>query len=132
MRLQNYIRLENYTQYSPAVLRIGISFVFLWFGLNQLLAPDNWLGYIPNFTLNFGFDPVFLIYFNGAFETVLGTLLVIGVFTRIVSFLLFTHLLGIAFSLGYNDVMIRDLGLSIATFSVFLHGPDKWCRNSKK
>jgi uncharacterized membrane protein YphA (DoxX/SURF4 family) len=59
---------------------------------------------------------------NGIAEVVLGGLLLVGLFTRLASGLLFLHLFGISVSLGYNDVMIRDLGLSIAMLSVFLRG----------
>lgn len=34
-------------------------------------------------------------------------------------------LLFITLNLGYYDIAVRDLGLAIATFSVFLYGYDK-------
>ena len=68
---------------------------------------------------------------NGIFEVVFGTLLVIGLFTRIVAFLFFLHTLVIMFSLGYNDISIRDFGLALASLSVYLYGGDKWCLDRK-
>lgn len=34
-------------QYAPIVLRIGISLVFLWFGIHQLISPETFLDYVP-------------------------------------------------------------------------------------
>ena len=72
-----------------------------------------------------------LIMGNGLIETVFGLLLFAGLFTRLSALLLTIHLLGIAVSLGYNDILIRDLGLSLATFTVFLNGADKWSLDNK-
>ena len=58
-------------------------------------------------------------------------MLLVGYYTRVSSLLLTIHLLGISISLGYNDIAIRDLVLTIATFVVFLNGKDKWCLDSK-
>lgn len=56
----------------------------------------------------------------------------IGKFTQFSSLLLSLHLLGITFTIGYNDVGIRDLGLTLATFAVFLNGSDRWCLDQRK
>ncbi|MEK6856700.1 MAG: hypothetical protein AABX49_01665, partial [Nanoarchaeota archaeon] len=65
------------------------------------------------------------------FEVVFGLLLLIGLFTKIVSLILALHLLVISFSLGYNDIAVRDFILSLATFSIFLNGKDKLCLDKK-
>ena len=69
---------------------------------------------------------------NGTLEIVLGSLLLLGLFTRLCAFILALHLGGIMISLGYNDIAIRDFGLSLATFAVFLHGPDRLCWDVKQ
>jgi len=119
-------------EYAPVFLRISISLVFLWFGLVQLFDRESMIGYLPQFAYSLPVEPFTLIFLNGIFETVLGGLLLLGLFTRISSFLLGLHLIGITFSLGYNDIAIRDLGLALATFAIFLHGPDKWCLDKKR
>jgi len=126
------MNLEKYKGYAPILLRITVSLVFLWFGLNQLFNASNWLGWLPSFAYSLPIKPIYLILFNGAFETVFGILLIVGLFTRLSSLLLSLHLLGIAFSLGYNDVAIRDFGLALATLSIFLNGHDKCCLDSKR
>ncbi|MDA1197073.1 MAG: DoxX family membrane protein [Nanoarchaeota archaeon] len=115
---------DSYKAHSATVLRIGLALVVLWFGLNQIFDSATWMGYLPGFVFNLPLSAETFILVNGIAEVVLGGLLLIGLFTRLSSGLLFLHLLGISVSLGYNDVMIRDLGLSIAMLAVFLHGPD--------
>ncbi len=116
-------QIEKIKKYSPALLRVGIAVVFLWFGFSQIKNPSSWTGLLPAF-LN---SSVSFIYLNGIFKIIFATLLLLGVFTRTVSFLLGLHLIGIIFSLGYGAIAVRDLGLAIATFSIFLHGADEFC-----
>jgi uncharacterized membrane protein YphA (DoxX/SURF4 family) len=133
--------IEKYKGYAPITVRMGVAIVFLWFGINQLINPESFLGYVPQwfyqhsaeivhnhpFQLlhNLPLGPHLLVMGNGVFETLFGSLLLLGVFTRLTSFLLSMHLLFIVIGLGYNDVAVRDFGLMLATFSVFLNGPDK-------
>ena len=139
--------VDKYKNYSPVVLRIGISMVFLWFGITQIINPNSFLGYVPGWIFphplqmihehpfqlvhDFPITPHLLIMGNGIFETIFGTMLILGIFTRIASFLLGLHLLGIMVSLGYNDIAVRDFGLALSTFAIFLHGPDNWCFDKK-
>ena len=120
------IFLENIQPYAPTVLRVGLSLVFLWFGSQQLLHTSSWVGLIPDSVVSIsGFSAVTLVYINGTFEVVFGLCLFLGFFTRISALLLAIHLLQITFIVGYNDVGVRDFGLSMATISVFLFGPSK-------
>jgi len=123
--------MKSLKEYAPGFLRISLSLVFLWFGFNQLFDTDSWIGYLPQWGYNLPIVPELLIQINGAVEIVLGTLLLLGLFTRLTALILTIHLLGISFNLGYNDVAIRDVGLSLATFAVFLHGKDRWSLDKK-
>lgn len=89
------------------------------------------MGYLPDFLLQLDYAKT-LIYFNGAAEVILGTMLLIGFLVRPVALLLALHLLTIAIGLGYNDIMIRDLGLTLATVSIFLGGADIWTIDSRR
>ena len=119
------LTIKNSEVYSQVLIRISMSLVFLWFGINQLINSEDFLGYLPDFLLVSTFSENFII-FNGIFELILSILLLIGLFTRFASFFLAIHLLGIIISLGYNDIAIRDLGLMLVTFSIFLRGSDNW------
>jgi uncharacterized membrane protein YphA (DoxX/SURF4 family) len=142
------VMLQKYKAYSPIVVRIALALVFLWFGISQLVNPESFIGYIPQwlvphapvmqhshplqFMHNIPHPGIhFTIMANGIFETIFGTLLLLGLFTRISALLLSLHLAIITFGLGYNDIAVRDFGLALATFSIALHGKDKFCLDNK-
>lgn len=118
--------LDTLKEYGPALLRIAMALVFFWFAINQLIAPNDWTGYLPGFLYNTA-NPVIFIYANAIFEIIFGTLLILGIFTRIAALLLGLHLLGISITIGWNATAIRDYGLSLATLSIAMNGPDKLC-----
>lgn len=118
--------IKEYKEYAPIILRIGISLVFLWFGFSQVFNSKAWLVWLPQWTLNLPFEPSTFVLINGLFEVIFGILLILGLFTRVSALLLGLHLLPIMFSIGYNDIGVRDFGLIIATFAIFLYGQDNW------
>ncbi|MEK6899576.1 MAG: DoxX family membrane protein [Nanoarchaeota archaeon] len=121
------MNLEKLSTYSPLVLRIGIALVFLWFGFSQIKNPAGWTKMVPSYLQALmPFSPSTLIYFNGVLEIILAALLLLGLYTRLVAFLLSLHLLHIVTIVGYGAVGARDLALTIATASVFLHGTDAY------
>lgn len=119
-------KLYSFKEYGPIVLRIAMALVFFWFAINQLIVPNDWTGYLPEFLANIA-NPVLFIYANAIFEIIFGLLLILGIFTRLAAFLLGIHLLGISITLGWSAVAIRDYGLAFATLSIVLNGPDKLC-----
>ena len=138
------MNISQFKPYSPNIVRIGICIVFLWFGLNQIFLPNNFAGYLPSWILQTqqpGMMQMMVrtipgqyltfIRLNGLFELIFVSFLLVGKYVRTSALILSLHLAGIALSLGYNDVMIRDVGLTIVTFSIALHGPDSWCIDGK-
>ncbi len=117
--------------YGSILLRYGLSIVFLWFGLNQILSPTTWIAWLPHWVQSIPMSASLIIIINGTIEVLLGSLLALGFATRFVAFVLGIHLFGIALTVGYNDIGIRDFGLSLAVFSIALHGPDAWCIDRK-
>ena len=103
------MNIEKYKQCAPGILRLSMALVFLWFGLNQVFNPSFWVGYLPSWTYNLVVSANTLVMLNGFFETILSVFLLVGSYTRISALLLGLHLLGITFSIGYNDIAIRDL-----------------------
>ena len=125
--------LKDLKKYSPLVLRIGIAVVFLWFGFSQLKNPASWTRMVPDYiNLIIPLSKPSLIYLNGLFEIILATLLLLGIYPRIVSLLLGLHLFHITTIVGYGAVGARDFALTIATFAVFLQGSDEFCLNKLK
>jgi len=122
--------LDNYKEHSHLILRIGLSLVLFWFGINQLINPEPWTGLIPGFLS--GFSGVTLIIINGIFELILGSLLLVGLFTRVVAFIFALHLITIIIQLGYGPVAVRDVGLLFGAIAVFLRGPDRFTLDNKR
>jgi uncharacterized membrane protein YphA (DoxX/SURF4 family) len=116
---------DRYKHLAPAVIRIGIALVFLWFGTQELTNPTDWTSYIPEAAVKLTHLSVYtLTYINGAFEALAGLLLLIGLWTRVVAALLFLHLLTILSVVGYNSIGVRDFGLAIGALSVAIFGHD--------
>jgi uncharacterized membrane protein YphA (DoxX/SURF4 family) len=122
---------DKYAPYARPLTRIGISFVFLWFGVNQIFNPSDFMGYLPEMILALESASTIVV-LNGVAELVLGLLLLFGKWTRFVALVLALHLVGIISSLGYNDIAVRDVGLFIVTVSIALGGADKWCVDRKQ
>ena len=111
---------------SPIILRVGIGAVIIWFGLQQLGNPSPWIGFLPLWTKSLPISQLSFVYLNGWFELISGILLIAGFFTQLVAGLLTLHLLGIVCSVGYSATGVRDLGITIALLSIFLHGTNSW------
>ena len=123
--------LEYLEKYASPLIRITMSLVFLYFGYRQITDPVTWTGFVPSGVLIFGITAYQAVIMNALLELSFGFLLLIGLYTRFVAFILALHLFGIAFSIGLNDLGIRDFGLAFATLSVFLRGSDEWCLDQK-
>lgn len=112
--------------YGKVILRISLSLVFLFFGISQIYNPALWTGFVPSFVSSI-ITPGTAILINGFVEIFFGLLLIFGLYTRFSSLILGLHLFGIAFSIGFNPLGIRDFGLALATLSIFFSEPDKLC-----
>jgi uncharacterized membrane protein YphA (DoxX/SURF4 family) len=117
--------------YAPITVRLAISFVVLWFGINQLVQPEDFMGYLPEFLLQSDYAKTAVI-LNGLFETMFGIALAIGFLVRPVALILSIHLFSIVLTLGYNDIAIRDFGLALVSLSIFIGGADKWCLDYRR
>lgn len=120
-------------RYSSLVLRVGLAFVFLWFGYSQVSGPENWVGLIPSFVTNMtGLSAHTFVLLNGSLELVAALLLLLGIFTRVVSFLLFLHMISIVFDLGLTLIGVRDIGIATACLALALMGSSVYSLGKKK
>ena len=117
--------MDKLKLFSPVVLRIGIALVFVWFGISQLADPASWTGYVPDYVMSIsGLAVTTIVYLNGIFEIIFGSMLLFGLFTRLAALLLALHILDITLIVGFDSTGVRDFGLSIATIAIFLQGVD--------
>lgn len=121
----------SYKNFAPAILRISMALVFLYFGFSQTIAPDDWVSFVPEFTIPSFMTANNLVMLNALFEITLGFFMICGLYTRFSSLLLGLHLFGIALFIGLNPLGVRDFGLAFATLVVYFNGPDKYCLDTK-
>ena len=114
---------NNLKKFAPTVLRLGMVFVFVWFGLNQLMNQSMWASLIPIWIINMtGISAGAFVIINGIFEIVMAVLLAFGIQVRIVAILLALHLFTIICDIGLSAIGVRDVGLMFALISLALEG----------
>ena len=119
--------------YAPSILRYGMSAVILWFSSAQFSNASQWTAYVPDSIASMtGLSTTILVYLNATFELIFGILLLFGWQTRIVAFLLAAHLFDIMYVVGYGEIGVRDFGLAVGTFVVFMNGTDMLCIQQKR
>ena len=100
----------NLAAHSGLVLRLGLAFVFGWFGIDKFLNVSAWYGWIPSW-LSFVPQDGFL-YVLGALEVIAALLLLIGRYVRLASLGCAALLIGVVVSFGINEITVRDIGLA--------------------
>ena len=119
-------------EFAPIVLRFGLVFLFLWFGLSQIINPASWTAWVPEWVSSIvGLNATTIVLINGWFETIGGILLAIGFWTRWVALALSLHLFFIAYEVGYNDTGVRDFALAVSGIALSLFGPDRYTLDSR-
>jgi len=112
--------LAKASEHATLVLRLGLSAVILWFGANQLLWPDVWIVWVPDWAGSI-VTPATIVLLNGAFEVVSGVFLIVGLFVPWVALLLSLHLLVLVFEIGLTAVGVRDFGLAAAFLALAMY-----------
>jgi len=124
---------ERLAPLAPAILRWSMALVYLWFGFAQLQDVQAWVDWVPEWAVGMThMRAEMLVTGNGIFELVFGTLLLVGVFTRVSALLLAVHMMQITFDVGYGAIGVRDFGLTMATLVVFLNGNDYYAFGGAK
>jgi uncharacterized membrane protein YphA (DoxX/SURF4 family) len=123
----------NFEKYASSVLRLGMGAIVLWFSIEQFRNTGFWTAYVPDFATQItGLSATTLVYLNATFELIFTLMLIIGWKVRLSALLLSLHLIEIAISVGYSETAVRDFGLAIALFVVFMNGSDIISFENKK
>lgn len=91
-------------------IRLGLAFVFIYFGIDKLINPINWLGYIPAWIETIIPLRQF-VFANGIFEIILGLGLLYHKTLRLAANIIILFLAGVITTLGLDEVIARDVGL---------------------
>lgn len=96
--------------WSHLMMSWGLGAVFLWIGLDILVHPDLWIGFVPA-NLPGGLTRETALQLNGIGDTILGILLLLRWWQKTAAFLAALHLVGILVTNGIDAIIIRDVGL---------------------
>lgn len=103
-------------------LIIGVTIVFVYFGIDKFVSPLIWIGWLPSWMDGLlGLGKSTWIQIIGAAEIIIAVLLFIPV--RIVqktgALLAVLHLAAVLTQTGWNDVAVRDIGLLFMTVALW-------------
>ncbi len=109
------------------VLQFAVGAVFLWFGIDKWVHPSAWYGWIPPWFIAMlpkgGLDS--FIYLNGVLEVAIGIAFVANRFVAIAAAIASAFLLAISFTVGVNEVTIRDSALLGVCLVLFINASNK-------
>ncbi len=109
------------------ILSYTLGFVVAWFGLNEVLAPQEWVAFAPPF-LGTGTLAVSLVVIHGIVLVTCAVLLFFKLYRSIAAGILalvFVEVvIGLVTQTGLSDIAVRDIGLcGMATGLAFLSSP---------
>lgn len=103
------------------LLRLAIAFVFLSFGIWELIDPQYWVGFIPGWTMVLG-PAVTIAMLHGAVLVLVGLAVLLGLWLRwsalLASLMLLEICLGLLLSSGFSDLLVRDVGLLLVAVAL--------------
>ena len=106
------------------LLRLTLALVFLWFGFSQISDAAMWTSFVPDWATTIASAGT-LVLLNGLIEIIAGGMLAFGILSRWIGLLLGIHLFIIAVSMGLTAIGVRDIGLALATLSLFFLAKDE-------
>lgn len=96
------------------ILSYTLGFVVAWFGLNEVLVPQEWATFAPSF-LGSGTLVIGVVVLHGVILTSCALLLFFNTYRRVaaaVLALIFVEvIIGLVMQTGLSDIAVRDIGL---------------------
>lgn len=131
----NYITKSDTNNNRMILVRLIVGLIFLTEGIEKYLFPEL-LGTGRFFKIGFS-DPSFWAYFTGTFEIICGTLIVIGLLTRLASIPPFIIMLVAFVSTKWPILMDKgfwqfaheyrtDFAMTLLLIYLFIIGAGKW------
>lgn len=107
-------------QLKNVLSRFAVSFIFISFGLWEIINPLSWISFVPDFLSRLSFVST-LITIHGIVLIVLGAWFLWGKKIRIAavlsSLVMLDIIIGLIISSGWSDLLIRDIGIFIFILS---------------
>lgn len=103
------------------ILQCAIAFVFGWFGVEKLIAPDTWVYWVPEVLTSYTkINPAQFMLVNGGIEVFLAIWLLLPWKTHWAAWLTVLYFIPILVMTGFSGVGIRDIGLFFSTVALAL------------
>ncbi len=103
------------------IVRLAISFIFVVFGVWELLNPTYWVVFVPKF-VSVVFNPLFATRVHGLFLLILGLALISGFRRRLLAAVSTLVMLSIVSSVflysGFSDLLVRDIVILLCAASL--------------
>jgi len=109
---------------SEILLRVGLGLIFIYAGLQSLLDPSSWIGFLP-YWLTPIIHPAIAIKIHAIISLIVGFSLLAGFRLKLFSVLAFLELAAILIFYGVDNVTFRDFGLATAAIALFLISSEK-------
>ena len=118
--------MKEFADKYPLVMRLSLTFVFAWFGINEIIDPRYWSGYVPEMAREFLPIPILpLVQGHGAALTFLAICFLFRFKLRYTGILAMLVLLSIIVGLlqtnGFDEIVVRDIGILGLALSVWLY-----------
>ncbi len=119
------MKIKFFSSITCAIIRIGVSLSYLFFGFQHFVYTHQWIESMPNFIIaNSPLDSETLVHFSGAIEIVFGLALLLGVYSR-ASAVILTIFTGASIVIsGFNNLNPQVILVLVATLIVAFNGYD--------
>ena len=110
------------------IVSAGLAFIFLSFGMWELIEPKYWIGFIPSFMLSI-IPGTILIIIHGIVLAILGLWILSQKYLKYASLLGTAVMVQIIVSLimtsGFSDILVRDIGILLFVVSLYFEDNSK-------
>ena len=118
-------RFEKLVPYVPLILRVGLALVFVFFGADKLMNVDLNISTFQLLPVPHMLPVATEVFLSAILELLVALLLLIGLWTRWVSFFAAVYIGLIVMLVGLSNVS-RDVGLIAAALALGILGDGKW------
>lgn len=111
-----------YTHHKSRIIaRFGILFLFLTFGIWEIIDPNYWIGFAPSFIAKSA-SALLMIKIHGIVLSIIGAGIFFSRYVKFFAFLATMIMVQIVVSLwlasGFSDLLVRDVAILIFAISL--------------
>lgn len=122
------MRIKFNEKLSNLFIRIGVGFIFFYFGIDKFFHTQAWMNWIPpKLTFILPISTQTFTYILGIIEMTIGLFIFLGFLTRIFALLASLNLLAIIITVGFNEIAARDIAILAASISLIFSGSKILC-----